>query len=533
MKPAVSVCIPAYRQPAFLARAIESVFTQDFQDFEVIVTDDSETDELLEVVSRWKDDDRLIYHRNENRLGSPGNWNAAMDLARAKLIKFLHHDDWFSGSTSLGRFVDAINSRPEVNFVFSAANACEDDGQLIFLHCPSPAQIALLKRSPLALQFGNFIGAPSATLFRKPSGFRFDTRLKWVVDIDAYLRLLGPYPRFEFIADPIVCISSNSAHQVSRDFERDTVSRLAEHLYLYSKHTPERLGERIDGLIFLSRLLSACSTQELDALSMDRKGDERTLEEKLIVSTLRLKSRLLTLAGVLSRAVRRTNVNQVSGRRSYAQCGEDMIVDHLLMWVGLNSISYLDIGAHHPTLFSNTYHFYRKGNRGVLIEPDEDLCKTLREKRPADKVLNLAVGVSGNNTINMYVMTSKTLNTLDKAQAEALQAAGRERIEDVRNVRQQVINEILAEHFGDNKPNFVSLDIEGLDFDILQAWDFDRFRPEVFCVETLTYSQSNAERRLTEIIDLMISRRYRVYADTYVNTIFVSEEAWLNRPVYA
>ncbi|MES2364326.1 MAG: FkbM family methyltransferase [Pseudomonadota bacterium] len=209
-----------------------------------------------------------------------------------------------------------------------------------------------------------------------------------------------------------------------------------------------------------------------------------------------------------------------------------MITDFVFMLLGIDEIAYLDIGAHHPTWLSNTYHFYGKGDHGVLIEPDEDLCKGLRKKRPKDRVLNLAVGVSGDDKISMYVMTSRTLNTLDKAQAEALQASGRERIEEVRNVRRLGINEILAEHFGGSKPNFVSLDIEGLDFDILQAWDFDRFRPEIFCVETLTYSQSNTERKLTEIIDLMISRRYRIYADTYVNTIFVCEDAWLKRPIY-
>lgn len=532
MNPVVSVCIPAYRQPAFLARAIESVFVQEFQDFEIIVTDDSETDELLEVVSRWKDDKRLIYRRNENRLGSPSNWNAAMDLARADLIKFLHHDDWFSCSTSLGRFVDAINSRPDVDFVFSAANACEDDGALIFVHCPSPIQIALLKHSPLALQFGNFIGAPSATLFRKPSGFKFDTRLRWVVDIDAYLRLLGSRPRFEFIAEPLVSISANGAHQVTQSVARDTELRVAEHLYLYSKHTPERVGERIDGLVFLSRLLSACSVQELEALSKNRTREERTLEEKLSVFASRLKSKFSGVFRGLIKTVRRAISKETEGRRSYAQCGEDMIIDFLFMWLGRNTISYLDIGANHPTWLSNTYHFYGQGDHGVLIEPDADLCRGLRKKRPKDRVLNLAVGVSGDDKISMYVMTSRTLNTLDKTQAEALQASGRERIEAVRNVRRQGINEILAEHFSGSKPNFVSLDIEGLDFDILKAWDFNRFRPEVFCVETLTYSQSNTERKLTEIIDFMTSSRYRVYADTYVNTIFVCEDAWLKRPIY-
>lgn len=532
MKPAVSVCIPAYRQPAFLARTIESVFTQDFQDFEIIVTDDSETDELFEVISRWKDDKRLIYHRNENRLGSPGNWNAAMDLARAELIKFLHHDDWFSCRTSLRHFVEAINKRPDVDFVFSAANACEDDGQVMFIHCPSQAKITLLTRHPKALQFGNFIGAPSATLFRKTRGFKFDTRIQWVVDVDAYLRLLGSRPRFEFIDEPLVCISANGAHQVTKSVAGDTELRIAEHLYLYSKHTPKRVGERIEGLVFLARLLSPCSGPELEALSKNRQPEARTFEEKIVVFALGLRSRLSTSLRALRKNLRRLILKEVAGRLSYAQCGEDMIVDFLFMWIGRNDISYLDIGAHHPTWLSNTYHFYRKGNRGVLIEPDSDLCRGLREKRPKDTVLNLAVGVSGDDKISMYVMTSRTLNTLDRAQAEALQGTGRERIEDVRNVRRQGINEILGEHFGSSKPNFVSLDIEGQDFDILQAWDFVRFRPEIFCVETLTYSQSNTERKLTEVIDLMISRRYRVYADTYINTIFVCEDAWRNRPVH-
>ena len=91
------------------------------------------------------------------------------------------------------------------------------------------------------------------------------------------------------------------------------------------------------------------------------------------------------------------------------------------------------------------------------------------------------------------------------------------------------INVILKEQFGTSKPNLVSLDIEGLDYEILSAWDFEFFRPEVFCVETLTYTEDNSERKLVGIIDLMNSKGYRVYADTYVNTVFVCETAWARR----
>jgi hypothetical protein len=73
------------------------------------------------------------------------------------------------------------------------------------------------------------------------------------------------------------------------------------------------------------------------------------------------------------------------------------------------------------------------------------------------------------------------------------------------------------------------LDIEGLDYDILNDWDFEKYRPEIFCIETITYTENNTENKIDKIIDLMKLKGYRVYADTYINTIFVSENAWGQR----
>jgi len=294
MTPVVSVCIPAYRQPAFLARAVESVFAQDFEDFEVIVTDDSKTP-LYDAIERWCGDERLIYRHNRVRLGSPGNWNAAMKLARSELIKFVHHDDWFSDRTGLARFVAVMNEQPEINFAFSASNTCEEDGRLISVHRPSPQQIALLQRHPLSLQFANFIGAPSATIFRRAPNFEFDPHLRWVVDVDAYLRILGKHPKFEFIPEPLVCTTSNGAHQVTRIFAASPVSRVAEHLYLYSKHRPKNWALRIDGLKFMLSLLSGFSLEDIDSLSMHRSGFSRTLEEWMCARALSVRLKTLRL----------------------------------------------------------------------------------------------------------------------------------------------------------------------------------------------------------------------------------------------
>jgi hypothetical protein len=64
---------------------------------------------------------------------------------------------------------------------------------------------------------------------------------------------------------------------------------------------------------------------------------------------------------------------------------------------------------------------------------------------------------------------------------------------------------------------------------VLGSFDFSSFRPEVFCVETLTYTEDKTEQKIQGIFDLMIANGYMTYADTYINTIFVDRDAWLSR----
>lgn len=266
MTPAVSVCVPAYRQPALLTRAIKSIFSQDFNDFEVIVTDDTESDEIKSAVVPWVADNRLRYFRNSHRLGSPANWNHAMSFARGRYIKILHHDDWLSSSTSLRKYVTALEENRSVSFVFSSSQSCDANGEKGSIHSPTCEQLTALEQAPEVLVFGNIIGAPSAIIFRRPPEFAFDEALQWVVDIDAYLRLLSGGVEFKFIAEPLVCVSSGMSHQVTHLLENNPVLRVAEHLHLYSK---ARLhwSLRPAGLGFVFRLLRGLDSTSLMKLS--------------------------------------------------------------------------------------------------------------------------------------------------------------------------------------------------------------------------------------------------------------------------
>lgn len=212
---------------------------------------------------------------------------------------------------------------------------------------------------------------------------------------------------------------------------------------------------------------------------------------------------------------------------SYSQCGEDMILQQLFRALRIGNVSYLDVGAHHPTYLSNTYLFYESGGHGVCIEPDPSLFEEFREKRPRDVILNCGVGVSS-EIADFFMMSENTLNTFSKAEAERYQSYGQQRIAKIIKVELKTINDILETNFVDC-PNLVSLDVEGMDYPVLQSFDFRKYRPKVFCLETLTYTEDKSERKLTEIISLMHANGYLTYADTYINTIFVDTAAWRDR----
>ncbi|CAM8365785.1 fkbM_fam, methyltransferase, FkbM family [Candidatus Methylopumilus planktonicus] len=229
------------------------------------------------------------------------------------------------------------------------------------------------------------------------------------------------------------------------------------------------------------------------------------------------------------KAFTRTLIRRVisDSKKSYAQCGEDLIIDHLIKVVGIKELFYLDLGAHHPTYLSNTYYFYEKGFSGVCVEGDPSLIKAFEKIRKRDIILNLGVGLE-KSVLDFYLMSSKTLNTFSKAEALRYVSYGNQQIEKVIKVEIETVNSIIK-NFCKRVPNLISLDVEGLDFMILQSFDFDQFRPEIFCIETLSYTEDKTERKITEIIELMNLKGYMVYADTYINTIFVDKSIWANR----
>lgn len=102
-KPKISICIPAYNNAEEVRRLLDSIFKQTFQDWEIILTDDS-TNEEISVLVKETAQDRLHYIHNEKPLGHIFNWNKALSEAKGQYIKIMFSDDWFAERDSLEKW---------------------------------------------------------------------------------------------------------------------------------------------------------------------------------------------------------------------------------------------------------------------------------------------------------------------------------------------------------------------------------------------------------------------------------------------
>ena len=147
------------------------VKVQSFTDYEVVVTDDSQDGSVEEVVRR-AEVPGMVYVRNAVRKGATGNWNEAVRHASGEYIKIMHHDDWFTDRDCLARFVEMLEEHPEADLAFCGSRQVMLDGVgnrmgEEFDRAISDEHLKMISEDWRDLYIGDYIGAPSATIYRK------------------------------------------------------------------------------------------------------------------------------------------------------------------------------------------------------------------------------------------------------------------------------------------------------------------------------------------------------------------------------
>ncbi len=190
---------------------------------------------------------------------------------------------------------------------------------------------------------------------------------------------------------------------------------------------------------------------------------------------------------------------------SYAQLGEDLVVDHYLS--EQEKGVYLDIGAYDPIFLSNTYKFYKRGWRGITVEPNPEKAPLFRDTRPDDTHYAEACGVGelkftlgSHDAISYCSPDGKTL----------------------------VKTRTLAQYLGLlPQVDLLSIDTEGMEMTILDSNDWNVFRPKVIIVEVIDYE---TKKKHTEVIDYLVSKDYRLVCDNSINAIFLDKK--LYNPIF-
>jgi len=171
------------------------------------------------------------------------------------------------------------------------------------------------------------------------------------------------------------------------------------------------------------------------------------------------------------------------GRLSFAQEGEDLVLARLLD--GVESGYYIDVGSHHPFRFSNTYLFYQKGWNGICIDPLPG-SKTLFDKfRPRDISLELGVSLT-RGEMQYYMFNEPALNTFDETLANERDGLKNYRLQGRKSIQTLPLSEILYKYINRNQTiDFISVDAEGLDLQVLSSNEWNLYRPKFVVAECL------------------------------------------------
>lgn len=180
---------------------------------------------------------------------------------------------------------------------------------------------------------------------------------------------------------------------------------------------------------------------------------------------------------------------------------------------------YVDVGAHHPVRFSNTYLFYLRGWRGINIDATPGSMVAFRNVRPEDINVEVAVGENP-GSLEFFIFNEPALNTFDAALAKKREGIEPYRVVEIRKVEVRTLAQILDQYLPSNKSiDFLSVDAEGLDLSVLRSNDWQRFSPKYVLAED--FSGETIEDALqSPIAGFLRSVGYVLFAKTAQTLIF-------------
>lgn len=306
-KPLISICIPAYKQPQYVARCLDSIVKQDYQRIQVVISDDSPTyaeasedlpaeasakagepgEDIKQIIKPYADRLTIDYYHNQPALRSPANWNAALDRAGGELVMLMHQDDWFHAPDALSTYVKTFEQNPGVDFVFCRNTAIDEKGNAIVLQA-IPRLLKEMDRKPNQLVMAQVIGPPSNTMLRRSVTIRYDEQFIWLVDVDYYVRLLKAGHRYHYIDRHLVSIGLHKDQ--TTEFVRSNDHIILKENILFAAKLESSAFRDISIYDYFWRILRNFKVRNI--ADMENAGVERSKIPPVILRMLRLQKKM-------------------------------------------------------------------------------------------------------------------------------------------------------------------------------------------------------------------------------------------------
>lgn len=199
-------------------------------------------------------------------------------------------------------------------------------------------------------------------------------------------------------------------------------------------------------------------------------------------------------------------------KKSFSQYSEDLIIQSYFPR-GKRNGRYVDVGCHHPRRGSNTYGLYKKGWSGILIDLEECKVKANQMARRRDQVVLAAVS-DKEEWLDIYSDKKYSTNTTIKRQDD------RDGKSLIGRIKTQTLTKILEENNFPTQFELLSIDVEGVDFEVLKGLDLKIYQPEIICIENWKALSGIDSILASETHQYLIKQNYQLIALTGLSTIY-------------
>lgn len=547
LQPLVSVGIPTYNRPLGLQRTLACITQQTYRHLEIIVSDNASLGKEIEQVVQdvMRTDSRVQYHRQDVNQGAIYNFKFVLEQSTGHYFMWAADDDEWEPEfiqTCLSQFNDETTLVvPKMKVLYRGNSWTETialpqvskhksraENVKAFLDMPAPSMIyGLHRRASLIRNYDDFWFdfadchfLTKILLDGQVEVLHGSEKSLYTAGVDGseyIIKVANPKADRTLVYHPyiaqqtrLIALSSISLKDKVKLLRKVLIGTLRLFLWHEQKYKNAHLINKLK--FFIIESLVAFDSYLVWALSKLRSFTQQP--GKVMIDPLP------------DEAVEKHVETKEHFKVSYSQTGEDLIVKFIFDAIGIQTPTYIDIGAYHPEHLSNTALLYKNSCRGINIEPDPNLFERFELERSAD--INLNVGISDvKGEMDFYILSTPTLNTFSKGEAERCTQQGNFQIVSIARTKVETISNIIEQYCKGQFPQFLSLDVEGLDLKILQSINYEQSAPLVICVETISFSETGQGVKDIGILNFLESKGYMIYADTYINTIFVKKTEWV------